>query len=124
MTTPLKPIKTDADYEAAMELLDSLWDAQPGSPDADQLEVLGILIDQYETQQFPIAAPDAVEPVLFHMAQNGIERPELDKLLGSRSHASEFLNHKANLSLTQIRKLNEAWNIPADILIQPVRESA
>ncbi|WP_412776037.1 helix-turn-helix domain-containing protein [Thalassospira lucentensis] len=124
MTTTLKPIKTDADYEAAMELLDSLWDAQPGSPDADQLEVLGILIDQYETQQVPISAPDAVEAVLFHMAQNGIERSELGKLLGSRSRASEFLNHKASLSLTQIRKLNEAWNIPADILIQPVRESA
>ncbi|PKR57580.1 helix-turn-helix domain-containing protein [Thalassospira lohafexi] len=124
MTTTLKPIKTDADYEAAMELLNSLWDTQPGSPDADQLEVLGILIDQYETQQFPISAPDAVEVVLFHMAQNGIERPELGKLLGNRSRAFEFLNHKANLSLTQIRKLNEAWNIPADILIQPVRESA
>tara|TARA_A100001391_G_C5063852_1_gene276695 strand:- start:1269 stop:1700 length:432 start_codon:yes stop_codon:yes gene_type:complete len=122
MTTTLKPIKTDADYEAAMELLDSLWDAQPGSPGADQLEVLGILIDQYETQQFPISAPDAVEAVLFYMEQNGLERAEFGKLLGSRSRASEFLNHKASLSLTQIRKLNEAWNLPADILIQPVRE--
>ncbi|WP_211219042.1 hypothetical protein [Thalassospira lucentensis] len=53
-----------------------------------------------------------------------MERAELGKLLGSRSRASEFLNHKTSLSLTQIRKLNEAWNIPADILIQPVREGA
>lgn len=123
-TYALKPIKTEADYEAAMELVENLWDAKPGTPEADQLEVLGILIDQYETQQYPIAAPDAVEAVLFYMEQNGLERAELGKLLGSRSRASEFLNHKTSLSLTQIRKLNEVWGIPADILIQPVRESA
>lgn len=126
MQTPyaIKPIKTEADYEAAMEQLEKLWDAKPGTPEADQLEVLGILIDQYEAQQFPIAAPDAVEAVLFYMEQNGLDRAELGKLLGSRSRASEFLNHKSSLSLTQIRKLNEAWGITADVLIQPVRESA
>lgn len=123
-TYAIKPIKTEADYEAAMEQLVKLWDAKPGTPEADQLEVLGILIDQYEAQQFPIAAPDAVEAVLFYMEQNGLDRAELGKLLGSRSRASEFLNHKTSLSLTQIRKLNEAWGIPADVLIQPVRESA
>lgn len=123
-TYALKPIKTEADYEAAMELVENLWDAKPDTPEADQLEVLGILIDQYEAQQYPIAAPDAVEAVLFYMEQNGLERAELGKLLGSRSRASEFLNHKTNLSLTQIRKLNKAWGIPADVLIQPVRESA
>jgi len=123
-TYAIKPIKTEADYEAAMEQLEEFWDAKPGTPEADQLEVLGILIDQYETQQFPIAAPDAVEAVLFYMEQNGLDRAELGKLLGSRSRASEFLNHKTSLSLTQIRKLNEAWGIPADVLIQPVRESA
>ena len=123
-TYAIKPIKTEADYEAAMELVENLWDAKPGTAEADQLEVLGILIDQYEAQQYPIAAPDAVEAVLFYMEQNGLDRAELGKLLGSRSRASEFLNHKTSLSLTQIRKLNEVWGIPADILIQPVRESA
>ncbi|MEQ9348109.1 MAG: transcriptional regulator [Thalassospira sp.] len=107
-----------------MELIERLWDARPGTAEADQLEILGILIDQYEAQQFPISAPEAVEAVLFYMEQNGLERAELGKLLGCRSRASEFLNHKASLSLTQIRKLNEVWNIPADILIQSVRESA
>jgi len=86
--------------------------------------MLGILMDQYEAQQFPIAARDAVQAVLFYMEQNGLERAEPGKLLGSRSRASEFLNHKSSPSLTQIRKLNDAWGIPADILIQPVRESA
>ena len=123
-TYAIKPIKSEADYEAAMEQLEELWEAKPGTPEADQLEVLGILIDQYEAQQFPITAPNAVEAVLFYMEQNGLDRAELGKLLGSRSRASEFLNHKSNLSLTQIRKLNEAWGIPADVLIQPVRESA
>ncbi|KZC99954.1 MULTISPECIES: hypothetical protein [unclassified Thalassospira] len=126
MQTPdtIKPIKTEADYDAAMEQLKNLWDVKPGTPEADQLEVLGILIDQYEAQQFPIAAPDAVEAVLFYMEQHGLDRAELGKILGSRSRASEFLNHKSSLSLTQIRKLNEVWGIQADILIQPVRESA
>lgn len=123
-TYALKPIKTETDHEAAIEHLESLWGAKPGTPEADQLEILGILIDQYEAQKVPIAAPDTVEAVLFYMEQNGLERAELGKLLGSRSRASEFLNHKTSLSLTQIRKLNEAWNIPADILIQPVREGA
>lgn len=124
MNAPLKPIRTKSDYEAAMQLIETLWDAKPGSPEADQLEILCILIDQYETAQFPISSPDPVEAVLFHMEQNGLERKELGELLGSRSRASEFLNHKSSLSLTQIRKLNEVWKIPADILIQPVRESA
>lgn len=123
-TYAIKPIKSEADYEAAMEQLEDLWAAKPGTPEADQLEVLGILIDQYEAQQFPIAAPNAVDAVLFYMEQNGLDRAELGKLLGSRSRASEFLNHKTSLSLTQIRKLNEAWGIPADVLIQPVRETA
>lgn len=123
-TYALKPIKTEADHEAAMELVENLWDAKPGTPEADQLEVLGILIDQYEAQQYHIAAPDAVEAVLFYMEQNGLERAELGRLLGSRSRASEFLNHKTSLSLTQIRKLNDAWGIPVNVLIQPVRISA
>lgn len=124
MNIPLKPIRTKADHDAALELLETLWDAKPGSPKADQLEILGILIDQYETAQFPISSPDPVEAVRFQMEQNGTERKELGELLGSRSRASEFLNHKTSLSLTQIRKLNEVWKIPANILIQPVRESA
>ncbi|MEQ8287106.1 transcriptional regulator [Thalassospira sp.] len=123
-THVLKPIKTEADHAEAMELIERLWNARPGTAEADQLEILGILIDQYEAQQFPISAPDAVEAVLFYMEQNGLERAELGKLLGSRSRASEFLNHKTSLSLTQIRKLNKVWNIPADILIQSVQESA
>lgn len=124
MTTALKPIRTDADYKRATEMLETLWDAEPNSPEADQLEILGMLIDQYESQNIAISSPDPVETVLFYMEQNGLDRSELGKVLGSRSRASEFLNHKTSLSLTQIRKLNEAWNIPADILIQPVREIA
>lgn len=61
MNIPLKPIRTKADHDAALELLEMLWDAKPGSPEADQLEILGILINQYETARFPIASPDPVE---------------------------------------------------------------
>ncbi|WP_217701920.1 type II toxin-antitoxin system HigA family antitoxin [Thalassospira sp. HF15] len=70
-------IKTEADYTAMMAKLEEFWDAKPGTPEADQLEVIGILIDQYEAQQLSIAATDAVEAVLFYMEQNGLERAEL-----------------------------------------------
>ncbi|OKH89142.1 type II toxin-antitoxin system HigA family antitoxin [Thalassospira sp. TSL5-1] len=119
----IKPIHTDADYENALELMGELWDAQEGTEAHDQLELLGILVDKYEEQRFPIAAPDPVEAVLFYMEQNGIERAELGRVLGSRSRASEFINRKAGLSLRQIRILHANWNIPADILIQPVEQT-
>lgn len=120
----IRPIHNEADYEAALELMARLWDAEEGTEAHDQLELLGILVDHYETQQFPISAPDPVEAVLFHMEQNGMDRAELGKVLGSRSRASEFLNRKASLSLKQIRTLNATWHIPADILIRPVDQPA
>ena len=79
-----------------------------------------ILVEKYEEEAFPISDPDPVHAVLFYIEQNGLERANLGKTLGSRSRASEFLNRKSDLSITQIRKLHKEWHIPANILIQPV----
>lgn len=116
----IKPIRSEKDHKAVLGMIEELWDAEPGSEAHDRLELLSILVEDYEEKSFPIDAPDPVEAVKFYLEQNGLERSALAKLLGSRSRASEFLNRKTGLSLTQIRKLNSAWHIPADILIQPV----
>jgi HTH-type transcriptional regulator/antitoxin HigA len=115
----IKPIHSERAHREALAMVETLWDAEPGTRAHDRLELLGILIEDYEEKHFAIATPDPVEAVKFYLEQNGLERSELAKVLGSRSRASEFLNRKASLSLTQIRKLNSAWHIPAEILIQP-----
>lgn len=116
----VKPIHTKKDHKAALKAIEKLWDAEAGTPEHDTLELLGILVDDFEQKNFPIDAPDPVEAVLFHLEQNALEKSALSTLLGSRSRASEFLNRKTGLSLPQIRKLNSIWHIPAEILIQPL----
>lgn len=108
------------DHRVMLLKIETLWDAEPDTAEHDELEVLSILVEKYEEQAFPISDPDPVQAVLFYIEQNGLERADLGKTLGSRSRASEFLNRKSDLSITQVRKLHEEWHIPADILIQPV----
>ena len=116
----IAPIHNDETHKEMLARIEELWEAEAGTPEHDELEVLSILVDNYEKEAFPIEAPDPVQAVLFFMEQNGMDRAELGKTLGSRSRASEFLNRKHDLSIKQIRTLNKEWNIPADILIQPV----
>lgn len=116
----IKPIHSHSEHKKALEMIEELWNAEAGTAEHDALELLGILVDEFERKEYPIGAPDPVEAVLFYLEQNGLEKSSLSSLLGSRSRASEFLNRKANLSLSQIRKLNSTWHIPAEILIQPV----
>jgi HTH-type transcriptional regulator/antitoxin HigA len=114
----LKPIKTDQDYQQALERLDIIFDAEKDSKEGDELEILGILIDQYEKDNFPIDLPDPIEAIKFRMEQLGYNQTDLAHLIGLKSRASEILNKKRKLSLEIIRKLNEKLNIPTDVLIQ------
>ncbi|SET86566.1 HTH-type transcriptional regulator / antitoxin HigA [Marinobacter segnicrescens] len=123
----LKIIKTPEEHEAAlarlMELMDA--DAQEGSREADELEVLAMLIDQYEQREFPIDRPDPVEAIRFRMDQQGLKNKDLIPYIGSASKVSEVLNGSRRLSLNMIRRLNAGLGIPADILIQErVQETA
>jgi len=114
----IKPIKNEKDYNQALERLEIIFDAMPGTPESDELEVLGILIDQYENEHFPIGLPDPIEAIKFRMEQMGYNQNDLAKIVGLKSRASEILNRKRKLSLEMIRQLHERLNIPTDVLIQ------
>jgi HTH-type transcriptional regulator/antitoxin HigA len=114
----IKPIKTEKDYNQALERLETIFDAKIGTDEGDELEVLGILIDQYENEQFPIGLPDPIEAIKFRMEQMGYNQNDLAKIVGLKSRASEILNRKRKLSLEMIRQLHVKLNIPTDVLIQ------
>ena len=114
----IKPIKTEKDYNEAMERLEVIFDSKKNSPEGDELEILGILVDQYENEHFPIGLPDPVEAIKFRMEQLGYNQSDLAKIVGLKSRASEILNKKRKLSLEMIRQLHESLHIPTDVLIQ------
>jgi HTH-type transcriptional regulator/antitoxin HigA len=114
----MKPIKTNKDYKLALARLASIFDARPGTPEGDELEVLGILIENYEEEHFPIGFPDPIEALKFRMEQLGYSQSDLAEVVGLKSRASEILSRKRKLNLEMIRKIHEALRIPTDVLIQ------
>lgn len=114
----IKPIKTEKDYKQALERLEIIFDAKLGSVEGDELEVLGILINQYENEHFPIGLPDPIEAIKFRMEQLGYNQNDLADIVGLKSRASEILNRKRKLTLEMIRQLHKRLNIPTDVLIQ------
>lgn len=114
----IKPIKTKKDYAQALKRLETIFDAPKNSTKGDELEVLGILIEKYENEHFPVGLPDPVEAIKFRMEQLGFNQSDLTKALGLKSRASEILNRKRKLSLATIRQLHERLKIPTDVLIQ------
>ncbi len=97
--------------------IDVLMDAEPGTEEGDELDVLATLVEAYERNNFPIESPDPVAAILFRMEQMGIDRKALEPFLGGRSRVSEVLNRKRNLSMSQVRKLHNGLNIPLENLI-------
>ncbi len=114
----LKPIKTENDYIQALERLEKIFDAKKGTKEGDELEILGILIEKYENENFPIEMPDPIEAIKFRMEQLNYNQNDLADLIGLKSRASEILNRKRKLSLEMIRKLNSGLKIPSEVLIQ------
>lgn len=114
----LKPIKTEEDYSLALERLEQIFDSEPDTKEGDELEVLGILIQNYENEFFPIGLPDPIEAIKFRMEQLNYSQKDLAEIIGLKSRASEILNRKRKLSLEMIRKLNEKLHIPSEVLIQ------
>lgn len=117
-TMTLKPIKTEEDYNQVLERLSQIFDAKPNTKEGDELEILGILIEKYENENFPIELPDPIEAIKFRMEQLNYSQSDLAEIIGLKSRASEILNKKRKLSLEMIRKLNEKLHIPSDVLIQ------
>lgn len=114
----IHPIHTEKDYKNALARIEEIFDARPGTQEGDELEILGILADEYEKKNFPIEAPKPVEAIKFRMEQLGMEQKDLAKLIGSKSRASEILSGKRSLSLRQIKILYRKLGIPAEVLIQ------
>lgn len=114
----LKLIKTEAENEAALARLEEIFDAEPGTPEGDEAELLTALIEMYERTAYPIDLPDPIEAVRFRMEQAGLKRKDLVPFIGSESKVSEVLAGKRSLSLTMIRNLVNGLGIPAEVLLQ------
>ena len=114
----IKPIKNKKDYEQAMERLEVIFDAKKGSEQGDELEILGMLVESYENEKFPIDFPDPIEAIKFRMEQLGYNQTDLANVVGLKSRASEILNRKRKLSLEMIRQIHSSLNIPTEVLIQ------
>ena len=121
MVAELKPIRSEADYDAALAELARLWGAKGGTRAGDRLDVLATLIDAYEAEHHPMDPPDPVEAIKFRMEQQGLTRRDLEPLIGTRTRVAEVLNRKRGLSLAMIRRLHERLGIAAETLIQPTR---
>jgi HTH-type transcriptional regulator / antitoxin HigA len=117
----IKPIKTEADYEAALEEVERLFNAKPNTPEADRLEVFTTLIEAYEEKHYSIPFPDPIEAILYHMESRGLSRRDLEPFIGSRARVSEVLNRRRLLTMDMIRSLNKGLGIPAEVLIQPYK---
>ena len=116
----MKPrvLKTEADYKAALAHVETLMDAAPGSPEEEELEVFGLLVEAYEQEHIPIGLPDPIEAIKFRMEQAGLARKDVIPYFGSQSKVSEVLNRKRPLSLSMMRALHEELGIPAEVLLQ------
>ena len=121
MTTDMKPIRSRADYRAAVAEVGRLWGARRGTRDGDRLDVLATLVDAYEAEHDPIDPPDPVEAIKFRMEQQGLSRKDLEPLIGTRTRVAEVLNRRRNLSIGMIRRLHARLGISAEILIRPTR---
>lgn len=114
----IKPIKTAEDNSAALARIEQLWDAEPNTPEGDELEVLATLVQAFEEEHYPIEAPDPIEAIKFRMEQQGLEDKDLVPFLGQRSRVTEVLSRQRGLSLAMIRKLNTGLSIPLESLVK------
>ena len=115
----IHPIKTEADYQAALAEIERLFEAAANTSAGDRLDVLATLVEAYEAQHYSIPAPDPIDAIMYHMESRGLSRRDLEPYLGSRARVAEVLNRKRRLSLEMMRRLHTGLGIAAEILIQP-----
>lgn len=113
----IRPIKTEADYDAALKEVDSLWGAPEGTPDGDRLDILLTLVESYEARHHPIPPPDPIDAIKFRMEQMNLTRKDLEPILGSKERVREVISGRRALSLPMIRKLHSNLHIPLESLI-------
>jgi len=115
----IRPIKTDADYRAALNDIQNLMIAEPDTVEGEKLDILVTLVEAYEAKHFPMDLPDPVEAIKFEMERKGLTVKDLEPMIGKSNRVYEILNHKRSLTLKMIWKLHEGLGIPAESLIKP-----
>ncbi|MEM7549702.1 MAG: transcriptional regulator [Bacteroidota bacterium] len=111
-------LKTEKDYQKALEKLETIFDAKIGSLESDEADVLGLLIDEYEKKNYPIEAPDLIEAIKIRMEEMHLKQVDLIKEIGGKSRVSEILNRKRKLTVEMIRNLTTRLNLSAGLLIK------
>ena len=114
----IRPIKCEADYDAALDAIDRLMGAAPGTPESDKLDILVTLAEAYEALRWPIEAPDPVSAIEHVMEARGLRQKDLAAVIGSQPRASEVLGRRRPLTLPMIRALSAEWGLPADLLVR------
>jgi HTH-type transcriptional regulator / antitoxin HigA len=114
----LRPIRSKRQHQASLEEAEALWNAPEGSPEADRLEVLTLLIEAYEREHFPIEDPDPIDFLHHVMEARELTRKDLEPYIGSRARVAEVLNRVRPLTLEMIRKLSHELDLPADVLVR------
>lgn len=114
----IKPIRTEKDYEAALARIDELMDAEPGSPEGGELDVLVDLVELYESKHAPMGHPSPLAAIEFRMEQGGLSPRDLIPFIGSRAKVSEVLSGKRAITMPMARALHEHLGIPGDVLLR------
>jgi|SRR5690606_33752740 len=113
----IKPLKSEKDYENALERLDVIFDAPIDTPEGDEAEILSLLIENYENLHYPIEAPDPIEAIKIRMEELNLKQKDLVGLIGGKSRVSEVLNKRKKLTVDMIRELEKALHISASVLV-------
>ena len=113
----ISPIKTEDDYRVALIKMEALFDAPLNTPESDEADILGLLIDEYEKKYYPIEAPDPIEAIKIRMEEMNLKQTDLVSVIGSRSRVSDILNRKRKLTLEMIRNINRQLNLSPKVLI-------
>lgn len=113
----IKPIRTEVDYQQALNRLEIIFDAKIGTPESDEADILGLLIDEFEKKHYPIEAPDPIEAIKIRMEEMHLKQVDLINEIGGKNRVSEILNRKRKLTLEMIRNLTSKLNLSAGLLI-------
>ena len=114
----IKLIKTEADYQVALKRLEKIFDAQAGTPESDEADILGLMVDEYEKKHYPIEPPDPIEAIKIRMEELQLRQVDLVDAIGGKNRVSEVLNRKRKLTIEMIRNLTKKLNLSPEILIK------
>ncbi|HEV7347307.1 transcriptional regulator [Telluribacter sp.] len=113
----IKLIHTDTDYQTALQRIRALWEAEPSTPEADEAEILDLLVNKFEEENYPIEEPDPIEYIKIRMEELGLKQEDMVPYMGNKGNVSKVLNRQRSLSLVMIRNLHRGLRFPLEVLI-------